>query len=240
MWSLEFVEVADESLMKSIQQSASSSRINSPENSQDKVDGTTRVLAEFKDPENLVAKQFQSSATEEYRYNRTGDLITFTDNGEEEDMDGQDTNATAVKEPSIDSCIEALDSVSLHSVQGQNQSGKQHEAAPDAVFVNSPTTVVSSQDITDSSNSDNTGDRMPNASSEFDMVTSKEVSSAIKSERNSALMALGRNPGQSRKLREGFRWQKQLVFRYKLTSHTAFERKDNKDPAPVTAIAVSK
>jgi len=45
---------------------------------------------------------------------------------------------------------------------------------------------------------------------------------------------------QRRKLREGFHWQKQLVFRSKLTMHTAFERKDNKDPAAVTALAVSR
>ncbi|KAL5018829.1 hypothetical protein ScPMuIL_004551 [Solemya velum] len=41
-------------------------------------------------------------------------------------------------------------------------------------------------------------------------------------------------------LREGFKWQRQLMFRSKLTMHTAFERKDNKDPAAVTAIAISR
>jgi len=46
--------------------------------------------------------------------------------------------------------------------------------------------------------------------------------------------------GSRRKLRDGFQWQKQLVFRSKLTMHTAFERKDNKDPAAVTALAVSR
>jgi len=45
---------------------------------------------------------------------------------------------------------------------------------------------------------------------------------------------------QRRKLRDGFHWQKQLVFRSKLTMHTAFERKDNKEPAAVTALAVSR
>lgn len=43
-----------------------------------------------------------------------------------------------------------------------------------------------------------------------------------------------------RRLRSGFRWQKQLVFRSKLTMHTAFERKDNKDPAAITALGISK
>nr|CAI5836643.1 unnamed protein product [Callosobruchus analis] len=41
-------------------------------------------------------------------------------------------------------------------------------------------------------------------------------------------------------LRPGFKWQRQLVFRSKLTMHTAYDRKDNAEPASVTAIAVSK
>jgi len=42
------------------------------------------------------------------------------------------------------------------------------------------------------------------------------------------------------RLKPGFRWQRQLVFRSKLTMHTAFERKDNQIPAAITAIAPSK
>ncbi|KAJ8676714.1 hypothetical protein QAD02_012501 [Eretmocerus hayati] len=41
-------------------------------------------------------------------------------------------------------------------------------------------------------------------------------------------------------LREGFKWQRQLVFRSKLTMHTAYDRKDNTEPASITALAVSK
>lgn len=35
-------------------------------------------------------------------------------------------------------------------------------------------------------------------------------------------------------------WQRQLVFRSKLTMHTAYDRKDNAEPASITALAVSK
>lgn len=35
-------------------------------------------------------------------------------------------------------------------------------------------------------------------------------------------------------------WQRQLVFRSKLTMHTAYDRKDNTEPASITALAVSK
>ncbi|XP_065351177.1 WD repeat and FYVE domain-containing protein 3 [Cloeon dipterum] len=41
-------------------------------------------------------------------------------------------------------------------------------------------------------------------------------------------------------LREGFQWQRQLVFRSKLTMHTAYDRKDNAEPASITCLAVSK
>ncbi|XP_077377164.1 WD repeat and FYVE domain-containing protein 3 isoform X1 [Festucalex cinctus] len=41
-------------------------------------------------------------------------------------------------------------------------------------------------------------------------------------------------------LRAGYRWERQLVFRSKLTMHTAFDRKDNAHPAEISALAISK
>ncbi|TRZ02111.1 hypothetical protein DNTS_034933 [Danionella cerebrum] len=41
-------------------------------------------------------------------------------------------------------------------------------------------------------------------------------------------------------LKAGYRWERQLVFRSKLTMHTAFDRKDNAHPAEITALAISK
>ncbi len=41
-------------------------------------------------------------------------------------------------------------------------------------------------------------------------------------------------------LKPGHKWIAQLVFRSKLTMHTAFERKDNTEPAAITALAISK
>lgn len=40
--------------------------------------------------------------------------------------------------------------------------------------------------------------------------------------------------------RLGFKWQRQLIFRTKLTMHTAYDRQDNSEPASVTSIAISK
>nr|XP_033770548.1 WD repeat and FYVE domain-containing protein 3 isoform X3 [Geotrypetes seraphini] len=42
------------------------------------------------------------------------------------------------------------------------------------------------------------------------------------------------------KLKPGYRWERQLVFRSKLTMHTAFDRKDNTHPAEITALGISK
>ena len=42
------------------------------------------------------------------------------------------------------------------------------------------------------------------------------------------------------KLKPGYKWVRNFMFRSKLTMHTAFDRKDNPQPASVSAIAVSK
>ena len=41
-------------------------------------------------------------------------------------------------------------------------------------------------------------------------------------------------------LKEGFKWQRQLIFRTKLTMHTAYDRQDNSEQASITAIAILK
>ncbi|XP_015271110.1 PREDICTED: WD repeat and FYVE domain-containing protein 3 [Gekko japonicus] len=48
------------------------------------------------------------------------------------------------------------------------------------------------------------------------------------------------NQGHYSKLKPGYRWERQLVFRSKLTMHTAFDRKDNAHPAEITALGISK
>ena len=47
-------------------------------------------------------------------------------------------------------------------------------------------------------------------------------------------------PGPVMRPGDGYTWSRQLVFRAKLTMHTAFERSDNTEPASVTSLAVSK
>lgn len=62
---------------------------------------------------------------------------------------------------------------------------------------------------------------------EFVLIDPNQFSMAGNSENESILKA-------------GHKWQRELIFRSKLTMHTSFDRKDNSDPASVTAISISK
>ncbi|XP_061175428.1 WD repeat and FYVE domain-containing protein 3-like isoform X2 [Saccostrea echinata] len=74
-------------------------------------------------------------------------------------------------------------------------------------------------------------------STDFEVISDSEVQGTPKTMED----LLKKYKGNPRNyLREGFKWQRQLMFRSKLTMHTAFERDDNKEPAVITAIAVSK
>lgn len=229
------MEVADETLLKSMQKSNSMSTVtkDSPDDSNNKLTLELSKRGKTDDITDSKATVDSDTAFDTLRQ-RFGyvddansdpyarDLISFDDNDEDDEV----LLLGNQKEPSIDSCVDALDQISTSNSQStvatQNLTQTQ--------------SIESSQDEPDSKS------RPVSESTDFEVVTSKDVSSAVRTEQQSALQSLAQrsSPRLSRKLREGFRWQKQLVFRYKLTSHTAFERKDNKDPAPVTAIAVSK
>ncbi|KAH3872283.1 hypothetical protein DPMN_035498 [Dreissena polymorpha] len=81
--------------------------------------------------------------------------------------------------------------------------------------------------------SDPDHDAKRSISSDFEVITDCEVKTADDIVRKYKKRT-------KNTLREGFKWQRQLVFRSKLTMHTAFERKDNKDPAAVTAVAIAR
>ncbi|XP_064637335.1 WD repeat and FYVE domain-containing protein 3-like isoform X3 [Lineus longissimus] len=76
-------------------------------------------------------------------------------------------------------------------------------------------------------------------SSEFEIVSEKEVKEAEKT-MEQQIQKFNPTRHTMNHLRDGFKWQRQLIFRSKLTMHTAFERTDNKEPAAVTTIAVSR
>ncbi|XP_055601256.1 WD repeat and FYVE domain-containing protein 3 [Uranotaenia lowii] len=47
------------------------------------------------------------------------------------------------------------------------------------------------------------------------------------------------NHDNTHKTKKTFRWHRQLIFRTKLTMHTAYDRKDNVEPASITALTIS-
>ena len=145
------------------------------------------------------------------------DLITF-----------DEADQSCRRSTGVDSCVDALtvlgdkaSSPVVTSVQPQMTNCDQSSELSSSPLTGTPTSSTIPQ----------------SPSSEFVLVTESEVKAAVKS----AITPVP-PPRRNRKigLREGFRWQRQLVFRSKLTMHTAFERKDNKQPAAVTALAVSK
>nr|XP_008195320.1 PREDICTED: WD repeat and FYVE domain-containing protein 3 isoform X2 [Tribolium castaneum] len=87
------------------------------------------------------------------------------------------------------------------------------------------------------------GNSADNASLDVDDGTSMRTSKSDTSLTDSFVMvpeSKKRTVNPMNVLRPGFKWQRQLVFRSKLTMHTAYDRKDNAEPASITALAVSK
>ena len=130
---------------------------------------------------------------------------------------GDDNDDTSPNLGNIDDAVDVLAELEANdSSLDKQRGGELGDVSNDAASVNS---AASTNNVAMSPGAD------------FVMVTDSDVKAATPA---------GIKPGQGRMLRPGFRWQRQLVFCSKLTMHTAFERKDNKDPAVVTAIAVSR
>jgi hypothetical protein len=96
-------------------------------------------------------------------------------------------------------------------------------------------------------NSESSVQTTGNVASDFVVVSNDEITRNEEideaDEDESYGNALGSCGGRRQRRRlqsDGYTWSRQLLFRAKLTMHTAFERPDNIDPAAVTALAVSK
>ena len=204
MWSLEFVQVASDALLRSKQKSTEIAPNSSIPASQ--------PLSTPKSPiehlRNLQPQDLQ-------------DLIELGSSADSTDhldrpnyQGGSDDDALGIVEPAH----EARDSM------GNNRKLTVHVGENGA----------SSKEVND--NRGYTGNQSP--AIDFEIVSESEVTQALDSMKQHREQHQGWKAPQI--LREGFVWQKQLVFRSKLTMHTAFERKDNKEPAAVTCISVSK
>ncbi|CAF0761899.1 unnamed protein product, partial [Didymodactylos carnosus] len=76
----------------------------------------------------------------------------------------------------------------------------------------------------------------PDNSDNFILVTEKEINEA---DNVKPIIVANVKTKPDLDLKEGYKWERHLIFRSKLTMHTAFERKENMNPAPVTAIGIS-
>ncbi|XP_077999760.1 WD repeat and FYVE domain-containing protein 3-like [Glandiceps talaboti] len=77
-------------------------------------------------------------------------------------------------------------------------------------------------------------------SGSYVIITESELSEVSQETRKVNKQDIGPKASHKNKLKPGFKWERQLIFRSKLTMHTAYERKDNSHPAAVTSLAFSK
>jgi hypothetical protein len=252
MWSVEFVEIAEEPKGRLVADSSTDSADGKTSSDSASVTSVTSApqvipgsrkrsviddppeersaaerLQDFKDPEFLTTKteelgssaESDSGAALEVMRQRVESLLgqnspeTFNDANLVKNNDADRYNGDA-------NLISFNDSGNTDSTDGSLQS-KIPTPLPD---------VCSNQ-------------KAPRSPTDFVMVTETDVKDALSTALQTPPSVSNKTvvtPSMNRKLRDGFRWQRQLVFKSKLTMHTAFERKDNKDPAAVTAVAVSK
>jgi len=108
------------------------------------------------------------------------------------------------------------------SVAGENEKKRENEATRPSIRSSKSENSLSC-DIEDS----------------FDILSEAEVA-ALRKEERERKMSYGSALRAANVLKEGHFWQRRLVFRGKLTMHTAYDRQDNKEPASITAISVSR
>ena len=226
MWSLEFVEVADEirtvdrtdgQLLDPMPASVDKRRMSEVDIRHKE---TIEQLVEFKDPEFITTK-INELATSSEMEDQYGSTVW----GESGVFDSSRTRDVAYEDSSIDLTLQSCDScdIGLDAVTFLPTTADQ---SPSMDFC-----FVTEMDVKELSVAANVQGLSISRSGHAPIPKTSQSSFEH--------MTGPGNPGK-RCLRDGFRWQKQLVFRSKLTMHTAFERKDNKEPAAVTALAVSK
>jgi len=227
MWSLEFVEVADDELI-----TKKSSDRSDDTSSRDTADVVEKSPSQPLDiPSSSVSSRHTNLGAAEYSSSLdsdTGHMQCAVENwlsAEKLSCDDATPTCHAVDsdrhQQSIDDSAPAAASAGEMFVM-DDEDESQTNSIPAAAARVSPASR------TDMLSSIPTVSIDTPESGEFCFITKQDVSDSIST------------GVQHRKLRDGFHWQKQLVFRSKLTMHTAFERKDNKDPAAVTALAVSR
>ena len=175
---------------------------------------------------------------------RIPELNNTQSEGEEEEGSSDTENCENTNEDTLDNVSDAggevddeksiYDTSNSHDNEGapSEEPGEDNADGPERAKRSSGSTQNSASDFVVVSNEELAQDNDPNSKMDDDNDQDEAYGNAS-----------GSCGGRRRRRRlqsDGYTWSRQLVFRAKLTMHTAFERPDNVDPAAVTALAVSK
>ncbi|KAI8741991.1 WD repeat and FYVE domain-containing protein 3 isoform X1 [Biomphalaria glabrata] len=205
------------------------------------------MLKDFKDPDFLAAIECDLGSSEEQD-------SPFSKRLREEDRESSWENKRLSQfgstTMSTSSTSEKVSDIKVHQgVESVDDFKQTLDTAADALVVlgseaavetvsNTRETIAQERDSQSEVPNESVSELVGSESSEFEVLSEQDLSDSRKKLADDVLKKY--KPLGKHTLREGFCWQRQLVFRSKLTMHTAYERKDNKEPAAVTAISISK
>ena len=258
MWSLDFVEVPITEKLNTNQNRDE----NSVQSGRDEISENTPTPTVLQSLTQQLAKKMSVSyelgndtlrslqeilaanvyVTTPQPHRRNTELNNSKSEGEEEDVSSDTENCENANDDTLDNVSDtAGDADDDKSIYDRNHSPESEVTPPEEACednVDGPERKKRSSGSTQNSTSD------------FVVVSNEEVpqdndsGSKMGDDQDEAYgNAFGSCGGRRRRRRlqsDGYTWSRQLVFRAKLTMHTAFERPDNVDPAAVTALAVSK
>ena len=264
MWSLDFVEVPiidkDEININTDDPSMQNGQNNIPEkstNSPTMLQSLTQQLAKkmslscesnndtLKSLQEILAANVYASTPQAQRKNPE----TMINNAQSEEDPSSDTeNCENQGDDTLDNATdEEVEDMAENRSIYENNCPNDYETNP---------SKEKGEDMTDGNEIHKTNldtAQTSNIASDFVVVSNDEITQDEESDPDSKDdnvdqdkyygNAYGSCGGRRRRRRlesDGYTWSRQLVFRAKLTMHTAFERPDNVDPAAVTALAVSK
>ncbi|ESO89055.1 hypothetical protein LOTGIDRAFT_154132 [Lottia gigantea] len=280
MWSIEYVQVPDETKTKlkedntdstnkdnskSVRNTSISPPVNVPKisrrescDSYSELRSATDMLRDFKDPDFLVAKgcELGSSAESESHL-----VQKMKDKDCESSRDRMSNDFSMLERLESNMSTTSSTSDIYKTDDGTSTNGDLEEYAPvepnneslaalgedalDKSFGSQPSQsepcLVSAVGDNNEVRSKSHGDLKSGGDSETDSIKSSSSGYVVINDSDIQQVKFTERPKPTKNtLRDGFKWLRQIVFRSKLTMHTAIERKDNKEPAAVTALAVSR
>jgi len=226
MWSLGYTQIRDQSEIKAIEDSVPASVItNSTE--------ATTTTATSRESTTSDSTTTPSSIYEQ----------KSLENQEQEKPKGNEINtdfisstnlecSSALKENSEPTAIGALEKENVNGSLSKKRNSLSSASGSDSETVN--LNVDEQDEIREKSVEDKEAQILNNTDefeNEFVLIDPNQFPSLANKKSDAENESI---------LKPGYKWQRELIFRSKLTMHTSFDRKDNSDPASVTALSISK